>query len=150
MGFGLDAGAEDGENLGIGAGQRIGRRGGRAGGANLRHRFCVGDAADRAGDPVVGDDDALVPRPPRPMRIAEYADQLGAEGRQRRKLTRHGSEHLVLADGKDLPQRLGSLATRERDHGAAHDVDAPAIVEQFLHSGCVIEADRHDAPVQRA
>ena len=69
--------------------------------------------------PVISNDDALMPRPSRPIRIAEDADQLGPEDRKRRKLAGHGPEHLVLADREYLPQRLRPLARRQRNHRAA-------------------------------
>ena len=133
--------------FGVGAGKRVGGAGGCASGADFGHGFRVGDAADGAGRSVDTRRPPLVPGAARPPGIGEYADQLGAEGRERGKLARHGAEHVVLADSEDLPKRLRPLAARQRDHRAPHRLDAAGIIEQLLDSAPNCKGDRHGEPL---
>ena len=145
MGLGLDAGTEDGEDLAVGPRECVGRRCGGAGGADHGDRLGVGDAVHRASLSVIGDYYPLVAGAAGALGIGEDADQLGPEGRKRGELARHGAEHLVVADGEDLAERLRAFAARQRDHRAAHGVDAAGVIKQPLDLGRVIEADWHGA-----
>ena len=143
MRFRLKARAEDGENVSVGTGERIGCGCGRASRADFGDRLGVGDAADRSGHPIIGNDHALMARASRPIRVPEHADQLRAERRKSRQLAGHGPEHLVLADREDLPQRLRSLPARKSRHRLAHRLDAARIIEQLLDLRRVVKGNRH-------
>jgi hypothetical protein len=136
----LNSHAEDGEIIGVRAGQRVGRyRGGRRG-ADRRDGRCVEDRPRLTGRRIEEDHHALVRVLADGRIAAENPEEFEAQNRIRLgQVARHQAEHAGHAGRPfDGPQRLKAGPPRERGERVTHDRDTRVNGQQFGH-GVVIE-----------
>ena len=92
VGFGLDACAEDGENVGVGAGQEAGGEGGAGGGSHGGYVLAVHEGCGRAGFGVEDGDNRLMAGDVEFVVVGEDADELDGEGLRIGQIGGHDEE----------------------------------------------------------